>query len=146
MASVVAYTGLAPQVVENEEASAGSANDFYDGDLVKADANGELVIGTAGAFLGVARKTATGTASTKIPVDLINLAEIYVVRYKASATAEALIGDCLDFTFTASAHTLDESSATTDVYCVGLHDGDAVGTSGGRLLVRFFATAIDACK
>lgn len=137
MASVELYSGLNPQVVDIQEAAAGSANDFYDGDLVKCDGSGELVIATAGAIQGIARKTATGTASTEIPVELIDIHSIYSARYKASATAEALIGDILDFTFTAGAHTLDESGATTDVYCVGLHPFDSVGTSGGRLLVRF---------
>lgn len=139
MASVQAYTGLAPQVVPVEEAAAGAANAFYDGDLVKATA-GELVIATAGVILGIARKTATGTASTKIDVELINLNEIYVAVYTGT-TAEALIGDVLDFTFTAGAHTLDESGATTDVYCVGLHPADGLLASG-RLLVRFFSSLL----
>ena len=140
MSSVVPYTGLSPQVIEVEEASAASANDFYDGDLVKAT-TGELVIATAGVILGIARKTCTGTASTKIPVELLNLNEIYVCRYHTDATTEALIGDVLDFTFTAGAHTLEESGATTDVYCVGLHPTDGLLASG-RLLVRFFSSLL----
>lgn len=140
MASVLAYTGLAPQVVQIQEAAGGSANDHYDGDLVKT-ASGELAIATAGVILGIGRKTATGVASTYIPVELLNLNEIYVSRYYAAVTAEALIGDCLDYTFTAGAHTLNESSATTDVYCVGLLD--PVGTTSGRLLVRFYSALLD---
>jgi hypothetical protein len=135
-----------PQVVFIQEASAGSANDFYAGDLVKVDSNGELVIATAGAITGIARRAATGTASTKIPVELISDDNLYVAKYKASATTEALIGDTLDFTFTASAHTLDESSATTDVDCVMLDPRDDVGTSGGKLVVRFKNTAIIGVK
>ena len=141
MASVVRYTGLAPQVVEIQEAAAGSENDFYDGDCVKIDTSGELVIATAGAIQGIAQKAATGTASTKIPIELIDVHEIYVARYKASAIGETLIGDILDFTFTAGAHTLDESGATTDVYCVGTHPNDGTDT-GGRLLVRFLGTLL----
>ena len=144
MASVVAYTGLSSQPVGIQEAAASSANDWYAEDLVKANSSGALVIATAGVILGVAGAPASGTASTVIPVSLLNINEIYVVRYKASATAEALIGDCLDFTFTASAHTLNETGADTDVYCVGLHPSDAVGTSGGRLLVRFYGTLLTA--
>ncbi|HUW46172.1 MAG TPA: hypothetical protein VMW50_10315 [Dehalococcoidia bacterium] len=135
--SVLNYTGNSPQVIGVQEASAGSANDFYAQDLVKADSNGELVIATAGVILGIARSPASGTASTVIPVELPNLNDVYVANYKASATAEALIGDVVDFVFTVGAHTLDESSATTDAYVVGLDPRDAVGTSGGRLLFRF---------
>jgi len=135
-----------PQVVGIEEASAGSANDFYAGDLVKADANGELVIATAGAITGIARRAASGTAGTVIPVELISDDNLYVAKYQAAATTEALIGDTLDFTFTAGAHTLDESGATTDVDCVGLDNRDDVGTSGGRLIVKFKNTAIIGVK
>jgi hypothetical protein len=139
MASVLAYTGLAQQEVEIQEAAAGSANDFYAGDLVKANSSGELIIATAGKMLGIAHKAATGTASTEIPVALLNINEIYVSRYHTDATSEALIGDLLDYTFTAGAHTLEESGATTDVYCVGLHPNDGAVASG-RLLVRFLGT------
>ena len=145
MASVELWAGN-PQVVWVEEASAGSANDFYAGDLVKYDANGELVIATAGAISGIARKAATGTAGTKIPMELISADNLYVAKYKASATTEALQGDTLDFTFTAGAHTLDESGATTDVDCVMLDPRDDVGTSGGRLIVRFKPTAFVGVK
>ena len=140
MSSVVPYTGLSPQVIEVEEASAGVADAFKDGDLVKATA-GELVIATDGVILGIARKTATGTASTKIPVELLNLNEIYVCRYHTDATTEALIGDVLDFTFTIGDHRLEESAASTDVYCVGLHPTDGLLASG-RLLVRFFSSLL----
>lgn len=145
MASVVAYTGLVPQVVEVQERAAGSANDWYAGDCVQVNSSGELIIAVAasGLIFGVAQKTCTGTASTEIPVDLLNVSEIYVVRYHTDATSEALIGDCLDFTYTAGAHTLEESSATTDVYCVGLHPNDGAVASG-RLLVRFYGTLLKA--
>ena len=133
--SVLAYEGVEPHVVQIQEAAAGSANDFYIGDLVKAT-DGELVIATAQTILGIARKTATGTASTEIPVELLNINTIYTANYTASATAETLIGDILDFTFTAGAHYLS-TGGTTDTYCVGLHPRDAVGTSGGRVLFRF---------
>lgn len=141
MASVLAYTGLSPQVVEIQENDSASANDWYDGDLVKCDASGELVIATAGVIQAIARKAATGVDNTEIPVELINVHEIYVARYHADATSEALIGDCLDFTFTAGAHTLEESGASTDVYCVGLHPDDGAVASG-RILFRFYGTLL----
>jgi hypothetical protein len=140
LASVERIAGN-PQVVVAEEASAGSANDFYAGDLVKTDASGELVIATAGAIWGIAKRAATGTAGTKIPVELISSSNLYVVKYHTDATSEALIGDTLDFTFTAGAHTVDESGATTDVECVGLDTRDGAVASG-RLVVRFLETGI----
>ncbi len=142
MASVVAYTGLQLQPVEIQEAAASSANDWYAGDLVKNDTSGELVIATAGVILGVAKDPASGTASTEITVELLNLNEIYVVKHTTSITGETMIGDCLDFTFTAGAHTV-AVGGTTDVYCVGLHPDDGALISG-RLLVRFYGTLLTA--
>jgi hypothetical protein len=141
LASVELKSGN-PQVVWIEEASASSANDWYANDLVKTDASGELVIATAGVIMGIAKRAATGTASTKIPVELISVDNLYVAKYKASATTEALIGDVVDFTFTAGAHTLDESGASTDADVVMLDPRDDVGTSGGRLVIRFDPNAI----
>jgi len=129
-----------PQIVEHQEAAAGSANDFYKGDLVKLT-SGELVIATAGAILGIALKAATGTASTAIPVLVVNPIDIYVAKYKASATAESLKGSVIDFVFTAGAHTLDDSGATTDAVVYDLDPRDAEGDSGGRLLFKFQSTA-----
>ena len=142
MASVVAYTGLQLQPVEIQEAAASSANDWYAGDLVKNDTSGELVIATAGVILGVAKKAASGTASTLITVELLNINEIYVVKHTTSITGETMIGDCLDFTFTAGAHVV-AVGGTTDVYCVGLHPDDGALISG-RLLVRFYGTLFTA--
>lgn len=140
MASVELYSGLNPQVVEIQEAAAGSANDFYDGDLVKIT-SGELVIGTAGAFMGIARKTATGTASTEIPVELLDVHSIFTGRVASgTTTAETYLGDILDYTFTAGAHTL-AIGGTTDVYCVGLHPVDGA-LAGGRILYRFLGTLL----
>ena len=140
MASVERIAGN-PQVVVAQEAAAGAANAFYAGDLVQTDASGELIIATAGAHWGIAKRTATGTASTNIPVELISSSNLYVVKYHTDATSEALIGDTLDFTYTAGAHTVEESGATTDVECVGLDTRDGAVASG-RLVVRFLETGI----
>jgi len=145
MASVVAYTGLAPQIVEIQENDSASANDWYAGDLVKADGDGELVIATTNVILGIALKAATGTDNTEIPVQLINPNEIYVMKY-ATTTAETEIGDSRGITFTAGAHVVATDSGTPgalDVYVVGLHPDDAVGTDGGRLLVRFEGNVLE---
>ena len=140
MASVERIAGN-PQITYAEEAEAGAANAFYAGDLVKCNGDGELVIATAGAMWGIAKRTATGTASTKIPVELLSSSNLYRVKYHTDATSEALVGDTLDFTFTAGAHTVDEDSATTDVECVQLDPRDGAVASG-RLIVRFLETGI----
>lgn len=144
MASVELKSGN-PQVIEIEEAAAGSANDFYAGDLVKTNTDGELVIATAGAIRGIARRAATGTAGTKIPVELISHDNLYVVHNTAAATTEDLIGEMADFTFTAGEHYVT-TAGTTDVDVVGLDPRDVLGTSGGRLVVRFMATAITGIR
>ena len=144
MASVVAYTGLAPQIIEVQENDGATALDWSIGDLVKCDGDGELVIATQGIILGIALKAATGVDNTKIPVQLINPNEIYVMKYSTS-TAENIIGEMVSVTFTKSAHTCTTGgSAGTDAfYIVGLHPDDALGTDGGRVLVRFAFTALE---
>ncbi len=140
MASVEYYAGprVAPLIgVE------GATQTFHPGDLVKIDTSGYIVIATSGAISGIARQHATGTTGAAIEWEPICADAVYSAKYKASATAQSLVGDCLDFTtLTVGAHSLDESGATTDVYCVGLDPRDAVTTSGGRLLVRFYGTLL----
>lgn len=140
MASVELKSGN-PQVVQIQERAAAVANEWYAGDLVKTDANGELVIATAGAILGIARRAAQGVDSTKIPVELISHDNLYVVKNTAAATTESLIGTTADFTFTAGEHYVT-TGGTTDVDIMGLDPRDDLGTSGGRLVVRFLGTAI----
>jgi len=136
MASVQRYDPIpgAGAILNCQEGA--TAGSFKQGDLVKVDSSGQVVIATAGYIFGIAGKDATGTQATVIPVELIDPTAIYVAR-SGTTTAQADVGELFDFTFTAGAHTLVEAGATTDVYVVGLHSGDAVGTSGGRLLVRF---------
>lgn len=144
MASVELYSEVnAPQVLPYpEDATHGS---FSAGDLVFIHTNGKIRIAVAaGGITGIVRSGYTGTADTIHEVELLDVANVYSVRYKASATAQTLVGDCLDFTMTVGGHTLDESGATTDVYCVGLDPRDSLGTSGGRLLVRFYGTLLTA--
>ena len=138
MASVVAYTGLAPQIVEIETDADATA--FVAGDLVSTS-SGTLVAASTGAILGIALKSAiTDTDDVAIPVELINLNEIYVMKY-STVTAESIIGTGGAITFTLGAHTVTTSG--TDVYIVGLHPEDAVGLSGGRVLVRFDNSVVE---
>ena len=141
MASVELYSETVPQVLPfPEHATHGT---FSPGDLVQIDTNGKVQIATAGSMTGIAKTKYTGTTDTAINVELIDPNAIYSARNQATATAQTLVGDCLDFVFTAGAHTL-ASGGTTDVYCVGLDPRDALGTSGGRLLFRFYGTLLTA--
>jgi len=136
MASVERVMGEQGTVLRfPEHATAGS---FVVGDLVKLASNGKVQIATADTMIGIAKRDASGTVDTQIEVELLSVDSIYRMRYKASATSQALVGDLADITYTAGAHVLDESGAAqTEVYIVGLDPMDAVGTSGGRLYVRF---------
>lgn len=121
-------------------AQEGVSQSYKKGDLLKFDSNGYVVIATAGVIHAIAKEDATGVTATVTEVELIDFNELYVCYYKSSATAQNIVGQVADFTFTAGAHTLDESGATTDTYIVCLDNRDAVGTSGGRVIVRFLGT------
>jgi hypothetical protein len=140
LASVSLYTGEPGLTVSALQRAAGAANDFYKGDLVLTDSSGEIGIATAGAVFGIARTTAPGSNGA-VQVELINPNATYKAIYKSSATSLALVGDVLDFTFTAGGHTLDESGANTDVLCVSLID--PAGTTSGALEVRFIPACYD---
>jgi len=107
------------------------------GDALMFTSDGYVAISTAGIIHAIAKEDASGTTANPTEVEMIDFNELYVCRYKASATAQNLVGQIADFTFTVGGHTLDESGATTDVVIYALDNRDAVGTSGGRLLVRF---------
>lgn len=130
-----------PQVVKGIEGTTGQT--FKAGDPLKTNA-GKWIIASAGALKGIARGDATGVENTALEVELINPNAVYSVRYQDEATAQALVGDVLDFVYpgTAGDYRLDEDGATTDVYCVALDSRDAVTTSGGRLLVRFLGALL----
>lgn len=142
MASVVAYTGLIPQVLEFLEGT--SHGSFQDGDLVETDSDGRVVIATSGDILGIARRDATTTAGSAIPVELINPNEIYVVT-SSGTTNQNQVGLQLGFdAFTAGGHTVDEAVNTSgEVTMVGLHPTDGAA-AGGRILVRFRMDMIEA--
>ena len=137
MASIVAYTGLAPQIVQIVSDAATDA--FTDGDLVKT-ASGELVLATATLkYIGIARTAAVTGNDQVIDVELLNPAEIYVVKANTN-TAKTNIGESIEITiFTAGAQifTVSGSAGSADGYVVGLHPDDAEGLDGGRYLIRF---------
>ena len=140
MASVELISGNPIVVKATEHATDGA---WKAGDLLIIGTNGKMQIATAGAIYAIARSDASGTENTVHEIELISFDNVYSARYSGT-TSVALIGDCVDFTFTAGAHTLSESGATTDAYVVGLDTRDAVGTSGGRLLIKFYPALGDA--
>ncbi len=139
MASVLYYSGPAPQVMDFQEGA--TSGEFVAGDLVVTDSAGQVVLGTAGNILGVALKGHTGTQGSVIPVALLSFDAIYVMKYSTN-TAQALVGTTLDITFTYNAQVVGTGTSTKEVEIVGLHPGDAVTTDGGRLLIRFNRTTI----
>jgi len=139
LASIELYDGLHPHVLDFQEGT--TSGSFEIGDLVKTDSSGQVVIATAGLICGIARKKYTGTAGTTIPVELISFEDIYSCKY-STTTAQSIVGDQATFTFTAGAHVLTTDASGTDAEIVGLHPGDAVGTSGGRVLFRFLKSVV----
>ena len=127
-----------PNVHQYQEAAGGSADDFQVGDLVKFDTSGELVIATAGAILGIALKSATGTASTYIPVDVLAPETEFSAVWTSEATTETLLNDIADFTFTTGAQVLT-GAGTTDAIVVDFDD--PVGDTSGRVIVRLIPAA-----
>lgn len=147
--SVERVTG-SPNIHYFPEKSGGGALDFYTNDLVKLDSTGGLVAADAGGdntVLGIVQQNAPGAGNetTMIPVDVLDGSEEISVKYKASPTAQTLVGDVVDFTIVVSAtagSTVDESGATTDAVVIDRDVRDEWGTSGGRLIVRFFSDVL----
>jgi hypothetical protein len=135
MASVEWVAGAPPLVVHAlEDASAGS---FGAGDLVKMNSTGKVMIATAGLIFGIAKANANGSANYVHEIELINADSIYSTRYNGN-TAQAVVGDHLDFTFTTAANGGHVASiGNNDAYCVDLDSRDALGTANGRILIRF---------
>jgi hypothetical protein len=121
------------EILCQEGASAGS---FKRGDLVYTDSSGQVELGAAGKILGFALADASGTQGTEIPVMLVNAWDIYAIPLNTT-TAQTNVGTQGDLTYTAGAQYVTVGTGVKEVAIVGLHPADAVGTSGGRVLVRF---------
>lgn len=132
MASVRRWGGGDPTNIVNGVEAAGTQA-YKAGDLVKFT-SGTVAIATAGAIHGIALKDAAGVTSTAAPIELIDYNAVYEVDYKNSAPAQSVVGTMVDATFTAGAHTWDESGASTDAYCVGFTTAAA---TDAKILIRF---------
>ena len=122
--------GSVPVIVNGVE---GTSQSYKAGDLVKLS-SGKVVIATAGAIHGIALKDASGTDGTAAPFENIDYNAVYEVDYTNSAPAQTVAGAMVDATFTAGAHTWDESGASTDAACVGFTTKAATDS---KILIRF---------
>jgi hypothetical protein len=133
-------TELAERVLTFSEGA--GTQTFQIGDLVVTDSAGQVVVATAGNILGMARDSATGTTGSDIRVELINGIDLYAVPIgSGTATAQANVGLAGDIVFTPGGQYIDIDTTTSEVYVVGFYD--PLGTTGGRLLVRFNIKNVD---
>ena len=126
-----------PNIHFYDEDNALAANDFQIGDLVKLNTDGELVIATAGAILGIAQSAATGVDNTAIAVDVL-MGDDFSIPWTAEATTETMLNSVVDVTFTTGAQVLTGGGSTD---CVMVDFDDPVGTSGGRVIVKVIPAA-----
>ena len=141
MGSIERYTPGDPVVIKGLEG--GSTQTFDAGDPVKFSA-GYVVVATAGAIHGIARRDASGTQTTTVEVELIDPNALYSVRCSTGLThALTLSGTMADFQFTTPGAMVIEDG-TTDTYIVALDPRDAVGATNGRVLVRFMGSLLTA--
>lgn len=139
MASVERYDNSRPPIVFHAlEGTAGQT--FKAGDLVKWEAAGRFVIGTAGAFTAIALQDATGVADTVLEFELIDPNQIYVMT-ASDTTAQVDVGSKFNITFTPGAHTVLDSATGVDGIIIGLHPEDGP-KAGGRYLVRFLHSVV----
>lgn len=130
------YSGAAPMLFEIGEGAA--TQTFQDGDIIAIGTGGQIEDATNNAaFHGIARRTATGTQATVIPIEIpIPYHSVYSVYLKTGRThGIALIGSLVDFETAAGADCWNDSSAGTDAIVLNLDPRDAIGLSTGRILV-----------
>jgi hypothetical protein len=119
-----------------------SGTTYLAGELVKLS-SGVLTIASAGAIWGVAEKTAV--ASATIPVHLIFPGQLWEVAY-STTTAATLVGTGHEITFTTTGQCVNSTTSNPDVMIVEVSSKDAVGTSGGRIIVNFVHSACQTCN
>ena len=141
MASFAYYSGNTPEALPCLEASGQS---FKRGDAIKF-VSGLATISTDGVVHGIAGQDASGTVNTVLVYYPPSYDNVYVA-YNSTTTAQTDVGSYFQIRdFTAGAMTVTASSAgNLDFICVALDPRDAVGTSGGRVLLRFLPPAVEA--
>ena len=115
---------------------------FLAGDIVSLSA-GELILkATTNAIFGVAMKDYTASG-TMIPVQIARVDQTWVAEADTTTTT-AMCGVGYGINNTAGTQSVDIGDVTdTEVVCIQIDPRDGATTgSGGRMHVRFVATAI----
>ncbi len=123
------------------------SNEFARGDLVYLT-SGRLRIcgGDPSAILGIAQEPDSAVQDTRIRVLVIRPGDIFVGKC-SSTTANAYEGENYGVVTTTTANTVDitdTTQSTVRVQCLKLDPRDAVGTSGGRMIVAFYPYNLQA--
>jgi len=127
-----------------------ATTDYYEGDLVLLNTDGRLAVAATGAasttagILGIAKKRAVADSTTEIPVDVIVPDGSEFSMFYAGATTEGLKGSSAVITFTAGSQQVSTTAGTDDCYILDLDPRDGAKTSGGRVIIKFVATHLQA--
>jgi hypothetical protein len=106
------------------------------GEMVNIDSTGRVVIAAAGAITGMALTAPSGTVDTTIRIDCVFPDQVWAQKY-GTTTANTLEGLKKDITFTTGSQAVASTANAADVVIQKVDSRDALGTSAGRVLVRF---------
>lgn len=112
------------------------------GDLVKVDTNGLLVIAVDGKVLGIMRSKDPSSTSTKVLVDVIEDDNSTFSICSNTTPTVAMTGDAAAITFTTTA--LYATAGAGELVVQGIDPLSAVA-SGSRMLVKFIPSELQAC-
>ncbi len=139
--SFLLYSGVREQVIEAQEGS--SAASYEDGDVVKFDNSGQIILATNGIIAGFATEDATGSAgsaSDTQDLELIDFHALYLVTAASGTAADQVnVGEVAAITFTAGAQVAVPGAG--ELHIVGIYPGD-LAVNGGRYIVRFNASDV----
>lgn len=119
---------------------------FDEGDLVRLDGSGTLVIATDAAasatagILGIALEDAPSNTSDYVNVDIISSDGSVFVMNSTETAALTQLGEQHAITFTKGAHTLTSGSG----YCVAIGYPVAIGTTTPKIEVKFVHEALQS--
>lgn len=124
------------QYIIDAHEKAGQSAAWVKGELVNIDSTGRVVIAAAGAITGMALTAPSGTADTIIRIDCVFPDQVWAQKY-GTTTANTLEGLKKDLTFTTGSQDVAATNSSADVVIQKVDSRDALGTSAGRVLVRF---------
>ena len=136
--SVLLYSGVEAQTIEVQEGT--TAASYVDGDLVRFDSSGQIILATNAVIAGIATDDATGSvgsASDVQAMELLDVNALYLITAGAAvATAQDDCGDDVNIDYAVGAHFAETTSSTPEIIIVGIYPGDLL-VSGGRYIIRF---------